>query len=54
MYGNGLLPRMQLVPPSAAFGRNQMDTMIAIMNFLQKSKEVTDKESIRPAQARAE
>lgn len=26
-----------------AFGRNQMDTMIGIRNFLPESKEVTDK-----------
>ena len=30
----------------AAFGRNQIDTVVRIINFLQKSKEVTDKESI--------
>jgi hypothetical protein len=38
---------MQLVQPSAAVGRNQKGTNIGILNFLQKNKEVTDKESIR-------
>jgi hypothetical protein len=40
--------------PMAAFGRNQTGTMIMIRNFLQKSEEVTDKESIRRLVLRSE